>query len=373
MRRLPFALAALLAFAPALGSYAQDAVSAAELAALAGWTELSWDPSWPAGLPPDAFAVSGGKPSSVEVSVVEAAPAADAGAGAEGEPSAPYLARWDSAGRPAAFPFFLSGSRFDLAVIRDASGRIVRATVAGAAEGSAPQGGDSAPKEAARSEMQPKAATPKPAAAKGPAPAADKPKSAEEKRQGGASAESTIILSYGADGFLESAATEAEGGVGYSSFSRSGAAVDEIRYDESGLAVSRETFTVTARGVASRTAVAEDGSTASVYRRDYDAGGRTTRLEGAAETVEAVYDKTGRPVSVRSEAGERRLQWDERGLLVREIETGADGKRIERSFSYAFNERRDWIERRSVVYEERFGVLVGAEGPAVARSIRYRR
>jgi YD repeat-containing protein len=365
MRRLPFALVAPLLLAPAFGVFAQDAVSAVELAALASLTEVPWDPSWPAELPPDAFAATGGRPSSVEVSLAEA----EAGAGSEGEPSAPYLARWDSAGRPAAFPFFLSGSRFDLSVVRDASGRISRASVAGAAAGSTPEGGKAATEDAART--GPKAAAPKPAAPKGAAPERAEPKPDGTKSAG--AAESTIVLTYGADGAPASAVSEAEGGVSYSSFSRSGSAVDEIRYDESGLAVSRETFTVAARGVATRTAVAEDGTAASVYRRDYDAGGRTTRLEGAEGTVDVVYDKAGRPVSVRSEAGERRLQWDERGLIVREIETGADGKRVERAFSYAFNERRDWIERRSFVYEERFGLLVGAEGPAVVRSIRYRR
>lgn len=386
MRRLPFALAALLAFAPASGVPAQDSLSAVELAASAGREAVSWDPSWPAELPPDAFAAAGGPPASVELRVNEAAPSADASsaslsagsasvgaaaargsaesAGGDAEKSAPYLVRWDSAGLPSTFSYFLSGSRFDLSVSRDKAGRIIRVSVAEMSS-AAPEGKDA-------NAAAPKAAVDKPAAAKPAAPAGADSKKADPKAAGSPAA-STIVLTYDSGGLLASAVSEAEDGVGYSSFFRSLSTVDEIRYDEAGLALSRDTFTVSSRGVVSRAAVAEDGAAALVYRRDYDAGGRTTRLETAEGPVEIVYDRSGRPVSVHGVAGDRRLQWDERGLLVREIETGADGKRIERAYSYVFNERRDWIQRSSVVYEERFGVMTGTAGPAVVRSIRYRR
>jgi YD repeat-containing protein len=120
-----------------------------------------------------------------------------------------------------------------------------------------------------------------------------------------------------------------------------------------------------------RTDYAADGRAAAVAEWYYTAAGRLagtvrrTAAAGEALAVAAesalVYDGAGRLVSVRRSAGpdwtERRLQWDEAGLLVGESWKDSAGAAGEWRHAYESGRGGVWTKRTTVRFVARFGAL----------------
>jgi hypothetical protein len=86
--------------------------------------------------------------------------------------------------------------------------------------------------------------------------------------------------------------------------------------------------------------------------------------ESAGEDGDAASEEDGPP----SETGERRyrLQWDEKGLLVRIYGSGTDFR-----YDYDFDEKGNWTRRRETAWEEAFGVFVPVSRTETEREISY--
>lgn len=277
-----------------------------------------WRPDWPADLPPDAFSLRGSRPPRSVVVSIE---------GSDDESSVEYSARWSVAGAIVERPLFAAGSVFALSFDRDDRVRGYRI----------------APIEASEGE-----------------------KSADE----------SVRLIHSSDGTLAAAERKTAEGSVSSTFSYRGSQFEELSFDEEGLLVGRSVCDFSGPLLVACSSYAEDGSFSASARFDYDAHGRVVRVESAESSSETVFDADGRPAFVRAAADaertERRFQWDERGLLVREFLTDAGGETLEISYSYDFDARGEWIARDSSLFVDRFGTRAPEKGPRVLRKIGYR-
>jgi YD repeat-containing protein len=173
--------------------------------------------------------------------------------------------------------------------------------------------------------------------------------------------------------------------------------IEETFFDEAGVPLALNRWTLVGDRVVSGSAVAADGAATEFLRLDRDAEGRITRVRfsagaavGAAENAsagaaaaaqasvgvrEAAYSSDGRPRELRIEGMVRRFQWDERGLLVRETLNGADsadGTAVEWRYEYTFDRYGSWIERTGIGYRTAFGTLVPDRSVRIKRTINYR-
>lgn len=365
----------LALFGPGAG--AQEASKAAapsalpilEVLAVAG-RGVEWRPDWPAELPPDAFAVKSRK------RVASISLTAESSDQAEEASSSAYLARWAASGALLERPYFFAGAVFILRFERDPSGRIVRFSTA---EAPAEKNG-AAEKDSGTGKETPGSGARKIVEQKNGAE-----KSGGKKSETSGVEPETVSLAYGSDGALSSAARKKDGTLQTSRFSAYGSGWEEIAYDEDGTAVGRIACFFIPAGLAEARLYAEDGAETSLIRFDYDSDDRITRVQTADSSIEALYAPSGsdggssaRPLFTRLYAGkdakpiERRFQWDERGLLVRETLVAADGKAEETSYSYSFDSFGEWTERRAFRQAEKFGIKAPEKGDRVLRKIVYR-
>ena len=239
-----------------------------------------------------------------------------------------YATRWSASGSVLERPLFSSGSPFALSFERDAGGRVRGYRIA--ATGSS--GGE------------------------------------------GASAE-TVRLGFSTGGTLSSAVRDASAEVSSSSFAFFLNGVEELSFNGEKLLTARSVYEFVGERLAFSINYAEDGSVADSIRYDYDSGGRVVRIESGDFAAETLYDAAGRPLFVRSdnktERTERRFQWDDRGLLVRELSAAADGNLLETVYSYTFGAFGEWTTRDSVRFVSRFGTAAPEKGPSVLRKILY--
>ncbi len=270
-----------------------------------------WTPDWPDELPPDAFALRGGaKARAVAVSV---------------EGLSEYVSRWSASGKVIERPFFWAESGYSLAFERAASGRPSRYRLIDG--------------EGAESD--------------------------------------SVSLSFSAEGALSSCERSSGDRPSRSGFYPFGSVVEEIRYVEDGIAEARASFDFAREGLRSIASVSADGTAETIASYDYDAGGRISAVSTADSQRSAVYGEDGLPRAVRvavaasGKTVERRLQWDERGLLVREF-VFSDDAGVEIAYDYDFDRKGEWIARRATRYVERFGVRIPEAGDIVRRRIDYR-
>jgi hypothetical protein len=204
-----------------------------------------------------------------------------------------------------------------------------------------------------------------------------KGKKEASKGADGASSE-TVTLAADSGGTPVSARRKTADSTVFSRFSAAGGEVEELSFDEKELLSGRTVCRYSGALLTLVSAFAEDGGVSSSVRYDYDSLDRVVRVEAAEYSAETVYGADGNPRFVRAASGaeakqiERRFQWDERGLLVREFSRDADGKPTETAYSYVFDAAGQWIERRAVNYAERFGVRGPEKGARVLRKISYR-
>jgi hypothetical protein len=275
------------------------------------------NPDLSAFLPPDAFLTVQGNPASIRIATdpEETGTAFDAG--------------WDRQGRLARYPLMLDDGPVQAAVERDARG-FVRSLSLSSAEG-----------EILRADFVP---------------------DAEGRPERGSyedgESRGTLRFVPGLDG----------GGR---------KALREFRYDEEGAAVSVLAYRGAAKGFLSLSVLDETGSAEEMMAWEYDGNGRVVLSRFGARVTERFLDGKGRPTLVRvMEAGvmvsETTYQWNEAGELARSGRTDSEGKRVELKYAYTRDGKGNWVARSSVEYVERFGALVGAEGPTLVRTIRYR-
>jgi hypothetical protein len=315
-------LVALLA-APTLSAEGEEPVRVVEVLHFGG-LPLLWRPDWPAEVPPDAFAVPGKRaPRHLAVSIE---------ASGDEDPVV-YIAAWDAAGSARERPWFLVEQAYSLEFVYDNRGRVRSCAIA-------PHPSDAAP-------------------------------------DGDASAGETVYPVFGPDGALLSAKSVAEGRTASVSFFREGNTVEELAYDEEGLLSGRVSNRFGGQLLVSVETFSEDGTTAAYAGYGYDAHGRVVRVSADEYEAEAFYDSLGRPLrrvvlsGPEKERNERRYQWDERGLLVREFAVDSEGKETEISYSYSFDSRGDWVVRESSVFAERYGIRAPERGARVVRKFTY--
>ncbi len=370
--------------------------------------DSSWSPEWPADLPPDAFFVSAGTVGSIELSAellaapsessstetvktektVTAKPAtaptvapkatpatsapkpavsksaplksdatkpglatadssAASGATATGEDgSGPLEVKYSVASGAFELPVFIAGAAYSLRAVMDASGRIRSFTMTKTAEKAGKEPGAGTGKESAYT--------------------------------AGLEGESTkVSLEYDPSGILMRSTIEAGEDTSFSTFSVRESLVEELVYDAEGSALARFVYHRGRTGVRSLEQVGEDGIPSLMVGFDYDGRGRVSAVGTGSGSTETLYDALARPVFIRTLAAEnavteRRLQWDERNLLVRETRLEQDGKKMEFRYDYVFDAYGNWTERRSLVYTERLGAYIPRNGPQVTRKIIYR-
>jgi len=270
-----------------------------------------WRPDWPAEIPPDAFLLRGGRTArAVSVSV---------------ESSGSYLARWSPLGRILERPFFWAGSAYALSFARGASGLPASYRLAGAGEGPGTE---------------------------------------------------SVSLSFSADGTLAAAERRNPDASIVSRFHPFGSTLEELEYDQEGRAAARRSVLFSREGPRAAYFYSDGGESAPAASFDYDSGGRATRIVYGERVFEAVYGARDLPVAVRGAGGavpgERRYQWDERGLLSRETVFGEDGATLEETaYAYEFDAYGEWTVRRALKYAHRFGIWAPERGVLVRRGIDY--
>jgi len=347
--------------------------------------DASWTPEWPADLPPDAFAVSAGTVSSIkvvaELMVAPTEPAStESGKNENTGTSKPAASKSDAtkpglalAGgdntsgentsseegsgvlevaysftpRGIVLPVFIAGAEYTLRAELDASGKVRSYAMAQAGEGAGKESGEGAGKKNGNTAVA------------------------------GADATTTVGLEYDAWGALSRTTMETGDETSFSTFSVYENLVEELAYDAEGLMVGRFVDRGGREGVRSLEQAGEDGTLSLLTSFAYDGLGRISAVGTESGTTEMVYDSFSRPVLIRTvgaenTVSERRLQWDERNLLVREIRRDQDGKLMEFRYEYVFDRYGNWTERRSLVYTERLGAYVPQNGPKVSRIIIYR-
>jgi len=344
------AQAALLKLFPVLFSQAK-AVPAA-----------SWSPEWPAELPPDAFSVSTRSVGSIELSAELMATPSESASKADTAKPGPAAADGETASNedgsgtlevtysvtPGGFevPVFIAGVAYSLRSVLDASGKIRSFAMTKTGEKAGKESGEGTGKETGDAV--------------------------------GLEGESSKVgLEYDSSGILIRSTIETEGETSFSTFLLLETLVEELVYDAEGLALDRFVYHRGREGVRSLEQVGEDGIPSLLAGFDYDGRGSISSVGTESGTIETLYDALDRPVFIRTTtteklASERRLQWDGRGLLVRENRRDQDGKTREFRYEYVFDRYGNWTERRSLVYAERMGVFIPQSGPKVTRKIIYR-
>lgn len=316
-----------------------------------------WRPDWPASFPPDAFAVSTKGVRSIEL-VMESAEKKDDDAEAA-TVSARVL--WDNKDRLLEFPDARGGAFSQVSVRRSPSGQVIGLVTASASDSAAgkatPVGGKNV-----------------------------------------VAAKTTAVgFKFSPDGLASSAIVDGEADRLFVSFLfrrwplelADGNAV-ETRSLEDGVVVGVFDYAFLQGKFLMLESRSDDVENRTVIRFDYDSFGRVVAIAEPPFEAEALYDGSGRVVYWRfaednGTAGgktraddkatggfeERRFQWDERGLLVRELVANSTGQ-TEIRYEYTLDGRGNWIERRSTRWMERFGSLVGEGGPRSTRRIHYR-
>ncbi|HCM27340.1 MAG TPA: hypothetical protein DIC34_12480 [Treponema sp.] len=153
--------------------------------------------------------------------------------------------------------------------------------------------------------------------------------------------------------------------------------VREYRYDEAGSVVAAFAYRLRSSAIGAVDILDETGNADEIMGWELDGNGRAVLVRNGTIATEAYYDGSGRPVLIRrtdekAPIHEISFQWNEKGELVRDVSIDAEGKRTERKYAYVRDGKGNWISRSSVEYAERFGALVGTDGPELVRNIRYR-
>ncbi|MFA6508321.1 MAG: hypothetical protein WCT14_19620 [Treponemataceae bacterium] len=364
MRKLAFfsILFVLLVFANA-GIGAQETPTIGEVLSVADQS-IAWRPDWPSDLPPDAFALKGVKQAASITLMIETPETSEASADTSAEKSSEkssavaYLVRWSPSGAILRRPYFSSAAAYALTFERDATDR--------------PSGYEIEIIASDKASSVTKAGeTKKSAADKKTEKMPESAKTSAESKGAEDSATESVSLTYGQDGALSGAERKTEGKREKSVFTAIADVLQELSYDEGGKAIGRIAYSFISSGLTEVRSYEEDGKETERVRFDYDSGGRITRVRTAELSIESLYNAAGYPLFARS-SSERRFQWDERGLLVRESITASDGKTAETAYSYSFDSFGEWTERRSFTYVERFGIRVPEKGGRVLRKITYR-
>lgn len=340
MRRLTAAIVAFCACAVAL--YAQRVPGVPELLEVFADDRVVWNPLWPAELPPDAFVVDAALATRVRSITVEVQVSSEASldASPQASPQAmevepPLLVcAWTADGRLAARPVFWIDSTWAAELTRGAGGQVDAYALRPLSEADDASDG-------IRVRIKPESYT---------------------IEQDG---ETTIV------------AIGREYGVGALD------AIEETFFDEGGVPLALNRWSMVGDRVVAGRAVAEDGTETEFLRLDRDAEGRVTRIwvaagvaaveTAAAESVrESAYSSDGKPRELRIDDSIRRFQWDERGLLVRETLRSVDGAVVEWRYEYSFDRYGSWIERKGIGYRALFGTLVPDRSGSIIRKINYR-
>lgn len=321
------------------------------LLALSEGGGAAWNPAWPADFPPDAFIVGAKGVRSIELVLESAATKTE-----EDASSSSAIARWDGVGKLLEFPFASAGSFSPVTVRRSSVGRTIGLRIATAPSAS--------PAVAAKRT------------------AGDGKKGAEKADTDGKGEATTVSFKFASDGTLDSATLEREAERSFSAFRFRGMqavngniltyrSATETRTGEDGIVTAVLDYSFGGGKILALGTRAETGEVTPLIDLDYDSGGRAVSVAEGEFSAEALYDGSGSVAYWRYGETERRFQWDERGLLVRELVSG-DGDRFELRYEYRMDAQGNWIERRATRWIERFGSLVSEGGSKAYRTIRYR-
>jgi hypothetical protein len=327
--------------------------------------EISWQPDWPAAMPPDGFALISGRAAALTLVLPKGyldPPSDDAGdpgaagagaaeeaaadlAGAAGDEAdeeevAEYRLVWDASGRFVEFPFFVNGVLYQ-----------AKAEYAGAGPG-----------ETRKITLD--------------NPAAPDPWEFEflEYRQ---EAPSLARISHdGAWYFVAPEYLETR--------------TNETWYDAEGAAQGFFALEYRLRDGVRRLVSTDRRSDQDelLLLYDYNSAGRVSGISAPEGEYAALYNAAARPRYWERPGETYALQWNEQGLLVRisgELwdktsldetapeETGgaAEPREIDIRYDYTLDEQGNWIERRETSFARRFGRLVPDSEGVIRRTITY--
>jgi hypothetical protein len=111
---------------------------------------------------------------------------------------------------------------------------------------------------------------------------------------------------------------------------------------------------------------------------DYNSAGRLSGISAPEGEYAALYNAASQPRYWERPEGAYTLQWDEKGFLVRlagefrdETDDAAESRLIDIRYEYTLDERGNWIERREISFDRRFGRLVPGSSATIYRAIDY--